>query len=325
MAGLYDGLEEVAFKPVAGGYVFQTSNPWLIGPHHRYFVSETQKAEIVACIRQTMRRMTPFVLAVAVLIPLVLVVATLWLVIGDRSTATLTVATQIDHTSRSTVATLPIDPTGATFSYTVAPPAGSLAVTAIHVSGPPGGSSIAGFTVVDQTGKPTTYTQPFGPDGAQFNFNAANGSAVFTVVGRTGATPGTIYLFVGLLALGMFLPFIILVNAYRMRKLRPLIAGLPRSDERITLRENAVGLAAKIPLKLVLVQLGAGVLAFIGGATRLAEGILEDGPISKMDLIVMATTGLMSAYFAHLLVLRLRKQRANGSADRSASEIRLML
>jgi hypothetical protein len=310
MAGLYDGLEEVAFKPVAGGYVFQTSNPWLIGRQRRYFVNETQKVEIAACIRQTMRRMTPFVLVTAVLIPLLLVAVVFWLVIGDRPTATLTVVTEVDHTSRSTVTTLPIDPTGATFSYTVAPPAGSMAVTAIRVSGPPGGSAVAGFTVVDQTGQSTTYAQPFGPDGAKFTFSAPNGRAVFTLVGRAGATPGTIYLYVGLLAFGMFLPFIIFTHAYRMRQLQPLLAGLPRSDERITWRENVEGLATKMSLKFVLVLLVAGVMALSGGALHLLDSILENRPISKMDVLAMATSGLMTACFAYLLVLRLRKPRA---------------
>ena len=32
MAGLYDGLEEVAFKRTEGGYVFQANNRFLIGP-----------------------------------------------------------------------------------------------------------------------------------------------------------------------------------------------------------------------------------------------------------------------------------------------------
>lgn len=311
MAGLYDGLEEVAFKPVAGGYVFQTSNPWLIGPKRRYLVDEAQKAEIAACIRQTMRRMTPFVLVMAVLIPLVIVAAALWLAVGGRSTATLTVVTEVDHTSQSTVATLPIDSSGATFSYTVDPPAGSIAVTAIHVSGPPGGSAVAGFTVVDQTGQSTTYTEPFGPDGAKFTFSAANGGAVFTVSGQAGAPPGTIYLYTGVLGLGMFLSFIILMHAYLTRKLQPLIAGLPQSDERITWRENVDAFAAKVSLKLVLVLLVAGVVAFIGGAMRLASVILEDHPVSKMDLITTATTGLMTAYVAYFLVLRLRKPRAS--------------
>jgi len=30
MAGLYDGLEEVSFKRIAGGYVFQSNSPCLI-------------------------------------------------------------------------------------------------------------------------------------------------------------------------------------------------------------------------------------------------------------------------------------------------------
>ena len=310
LAGLYDGLEEVAFKPVAGGYVFQTSNPWLIGRKRRYFVNETQKAEIVTCIRQTMRRKMPFALAMAVLFPLVLVAAVFWLVIGDQPTATLTVVTEVDHTSRSTVATLPIDLSGAAFSYTVDPPAGGMAVTAVHVSGPPGGGAVAGFTVVDQTGQSTTYAQPFGPDGAKFTFSAPNGNAVFTLVGRAGVTPGTIYLHVGLLAFGMFLPFITLAHAYGMRKLQPLIAGLPLSDERITLRENVEAFAAKMSVKLVVVLLVAGGMGFIGGVMHLVDMSLEDRPIAKMDLLTMATSGLMTACFAYLLVLRLRKPRA---------------
>jgi hypothetical protein len=311
LAGLYDGLEEVAFRQVAGGYVFQTSNPWLIGRQRRFFVNEAQKAEIAACIRQTMRRMTPFVLVMAVLIPLVLVAAAFWLVIGDRPTATLSVVTEVDHATQSTVATLPIGPTGATFSYTVAPPAGSMAVTAIHVSGPPGGSAVAGFTVVDQTGQSTTYTQPFGPDGAKFTFSAPNGNAVFTLIGRAGAAPGTLYLYMGLLAFGMFLPFTILTHAYRMRKLRPLLADLPRSDERITWRENVGALATKTPPKfvllLLLLLLVAGVMAFCGGALSLVDAIIEDRAISKMDVLTISTAGLMTACFAYLLGLLKRR------------------
>jgi hypothetical protein len=53
MAGLYDGLEEVAFKRVAGGYLFQANNPYFFGPKQRYLVNETQKAEIAPCLRET--------------------------------------------------------------------------------------------------------------------------------------------------------------------------------------------------------------------------------------------------------------------------------
>ena len=61
MAGLYDGLEEVAFKRTEGGYVFQTNNRFLIGPRRRFLVNEAQKADIAACMRETLRRIKPFV------------------------------------------------------------------------------------------------------------------------------------------------------------------------------------------------------------------------------------------------------------------------
>src|ERR1700735_1173911 len=61
MAGLYDGLEEVAFKRTEGGYVFQANNRFLIGPRRRFLVNEAQKADIAACMRETLRRIKPFV------------------------------------------------------------------------------------------------------------------------------------------------------------------------------------------------------------------------------------------------------------------------
>jgi hypothetical protein len=312
MAGLYDGLEEVAFKQVAGGYVFQTNNPWLIGPQRRYFVNEAQKAEIAACIRQTLRRITPFVLAAAILIPLVLVAAVFWFVIGSGPTVSLTVASVVDQTSQSTVSTLPIGPTGATFPYAAQPPVGTMAITAISVSGSPGSDAVASFTVVDLTGKSTTYTQPFGPAGSKFTFSASNGSAVFTLVGRAGRTSGAIYLYTALLGLGIFVPYLALVHAYRMWTLQPLIAGLPRSDERITLREHAEGLAAKMSLKFLLVA----IVALIAGVTTLSgtviHAILEDRPIPPMGFLTMATSSLTMAYFGYLLVLKLKQKRSAG-------------
>jgi hypothetical protein len=78
MAGLYDGLEEAAFKQVSNGYVFTSNCPWLIGPRRRYLVNESQKAEIAECIRQTLRRVKPFVFSAAILIPLVLIGSIFW-------------------------------------------------------------------------------------------------------------------------------------------------------------------------------------------------------------------------------------------------------
>jgi hypothetical protein len=91
MAGLYDGLEEVPFKRIAGGYLFQTNNPWFIGRKRRYVVNEAQKAEIAASIRETFRRLKPFVFVAMVLIPAILVGSIFWFATrGGTLTATVT-------------------------------------------------------------------------------------------------------------------------------------------------------------------------------------------------------------------------------------------
>ena len=79
MAGIYDGVEEIAFTSVAGGFVFQTNNPWFFGPRRRYFVNEAQKSLISACIRETLRRLIPVVIVAAIVIPVVLIGGTFWL------------------------------------------------------------------------------------------------------------------------------------------------------------------------------------------------------------------------------------------------------
>ena len=78
MARLYEGVEEIPFKKIDGGYVFQANNAWLFGPKRRFFVTESQKAEIAGCIRETMRRIKPFVFVAMVLIPLLLIGGTFW-------------------------------------------------------------------------------------------------------------------------------------------------------------------------------------------------------------------------------------------------------
>jgi hypothetical protein len=57
MAKWYEGAEQAAFKPVAGGYVFQP--PSLRWPFVRspcYLVNEAQKADLVACLRRQRRQ-----------------------------------------------------------------------------------------------------------------------------------------------------------------------------------------------------------------------------------------------------------------------------
>jgi hypothetical protein len=88
MAGLYDGLEEVAFKRAEGGYVFQANNRFLIGPRRRFLVNEAQKADIAACMRETLRRIKPFVFVMMAALPAAIGGLIYWFVV---TSATLTV------------------------------------------------------------------------------------------------------------------------------------------------------------------------------------------------------------------------------------------
>ncbi len=207
MAGLYDGLEETAFKRVAGGYVFQTYNPWVVGPKRRYFVNEAQKGRIAECMRQIMGELKPFIIVSAVVLPLLTLAATFWFIIGLR------------------------------------------------------------------------------------------------------APLGTVYLYMGLLLLGIFLPYFAIIHAYRIGRLHPLIAGLPRSDERITWREGTETFAANVSSKFLLILFVAPVIIFGNAAMNLAVAIVEDRPIPLMDVLMMAFGVLMAAYVTYLLILREKGKR----------------
>jgi hypothetical protein len=64
MAKWYEGAEQAAFKPVAGGYAFQPpSLRWPFGRSPCYLVNEDQKAELIACLRRQ-RQQTFFVVMV---------------------------------------------------------------------------------------------------------------------------------------------------------------------------------------------------------------------------------------------------------------------
>jgi hypothetical protein len=75
MAKWYEGAEEAAFKPIAGGYVFQPPSLfWPVTRSRGYLVKEGQKAALADCLRRQRRRVF-FLLVVYVLIVLGLVAA----------------------------------------------------------------------------------------------------------------------------------------------------------------------------------------------------------------------------------------------------------
>ena len=204
MAGLFDGIEEISFKQVEGGYIFETPPPWVFGPPRAYFVTGRQKAEIAERIRQTLRGMKSLVLAGWFGLILVYFVAMFWL-------------TAHDH---------------------------------------------------------------------------ANSLTFF------------------ILTLAVSLPYVWLIHAYRAWRLRPLIAGLPRSNVRIGALERARLLGANASIKFLLVGLISSVLGFAG----MFQAVLGDRQTGYpiMDLISLAACGLLAVYFASLMIIR-KRTRNNAS------------
>ncbi len=74
MSSWYEGAPGAAFKPIAGGYLFQSRNPWLIGPSRRYLVTEAQKGEIVARLLDSVRRARPWMIPISLAISLAMLV-----------------------------------------------------------------------------------------------------------------------------------------------------------------------------------------------------------------------------------------------------------
>src|SRR6476619_5650004 len=52
MAKWYEAANEASFKSVAGGYVFQSPNPWIFARPRYYLVNEAQKAQIAERLRR---------------------------------------------------------------------------------------------------------------------------------------------------------------------------------------------------------------------------------------------------------------------------------
>ncbi|MFI4998119.1 MAG: hypothetical protein ACHQAQ_20330, partial [Hyphomicrobiales bacterium] len=102
-----------------------------------------------------------------------------------------------------------------------------------------------------------------------------------------------------------------LMHAYSMRRLRPLIAGLPRSSERITLGEGIEGFAAKASFGLLVVMGAGGAMGIVGSGMILADAILENRAIANPQLMLlgMSASGLATAFVGYLLIVRAKRKR----------------
>jgi hypothetical protein len=309
VAGLYDGVEELAFTRVAGGYVFQSSNPWFFGPRRRYFVNEAQKSAIAACIRQTLRRIMPLVLVAAIIIPLVLIGGTLWLAFqGATLSVTVTNATG-DTTSYSQ----PIDSDGSTVILAGA----EGAKVVYHVSGLPGNGATITSTWFGPTGKAgVPLSSPFGSTGMRVNIVDANHRTINSavLVGRVGATPNAILLDAALLGLATFGPYFALMHLYRMRRLRPLLANLPRSYERLTSRGKSQNFAGKVSFKLLTVMGIGGAAGCLGNGIAIVAATLEGRTFVNQPVawVGMAASTFITARIAYFMILKARLRRNAG-------------
>jgi hypothetical protein len=306
MAGLYDGVEEAAFMKVAGGFIFQTNNPWFFGPRRRYFVSEAQKVDIAKRIRETLQRLVPFVIAAAIIFPIVIIGGTFWFALRG---GTLTV-TETNAAGKTKSYAQPIGANGSDF--VLAGEGGAMLVC--HVSGLPGNGATITYTWIDAKGKAGARSSlRFAPTGATFNIVDSSHRRINSAVavGRVGATPNSILLCAMLLTLLTLGPYFAGIHIFSKERLRPLIANLPRSLERISRRDRSRNLASKLSYKLLAIMgFGSAASFFVNGAS-IVGAAFEHRP-SVYPAFVWTAFVLSALLIARILYFVLLKTRLRG-------------
>jgi hypothetical protein len=109
-------------------------------------------------------------------------------------------------------------------------------------------------------------------------------------------------------------PIVILPHFYLMRSIRPLLTGLPRTDERITVGDQLRSLAVAISGKLLLLGGIGGGTMIIGDIVSIVDAIAEDRAGSRLygPIFGLLFGVLLTSYFAYLAILKAKlKRRAN--------------
>jgi hypothetical protein len=119
--------------------------------------------------------------------------------------------------------------------------------------------------------------------------------------------------FTVLLSLAMFLlmaPVVAAPHIYLNRGLRGPLAGAPRTNERITMKEQLPQTATAVSGKILAVGLGAGLLTMVAAVMGLIEDTAADGHLLRNLMFpylpLMLLGGLLSAYFVYLIRLKSR-------------------
>jgi hypothetical protein len=302
MAGLYDGLEEVAFKRIAGGYLFQANNPYFFGPKQRFFVNETQKVQIAACPRETLKRIKPFVFVAMGLIPAIIVGAIFWF--ATRA-GTLDV-TVVDASGQISAYSQAIGPSGSTGTL----PCVKDWSVVFHVSGKPAGATTVTLQGTDANGKAAApCLVRFDPAAMTIEISDIKNRTLRTakLVSQPRPTLTAITVFALLVTLGLFALYIAAIHVYSMSRLRPFLAGLPPSNERISMWEGVQRFAAKMSNKLLaLMGLGA-VMVFASNVFNLTSALLSNRSIENPIFTIGAVASvLLIGQVVGLTILKLR-------------------
>jgi hypothetical protein len=207
MSRWLDGIEEAAFKPGSGGYIFAIPHPLLFGRSRRYLVDASQKAILGAYVRKRSQ--------------LVLLAALMTVLIGAPLLMLLLKS-------------------------------GAL----LHV--PP---YLAGLAA-------------------------------------------------GLL---FVLPIVIVPHIYLMRKVGPIINGIPLTDQRFTTGEQLSQAASAMPKWMIYGGLAGGVLMMLGALAGMYDLVGEGRPTGRWisEIVVLVAGMLFAGFFIYLANLKKKKAGAS--------------
>ena len=312
MTGLYAGIDEAPFKRTAGGWVFQTHNKWLLGSRDRYFVTDAQKSEIAACLRSSIRRVSRYAVGYVLLMILLMGLGIAWLLSHYGSTISIS---SKDEAGEATTTQF-VNATGAKGEFT----SGGVAFT-YSADGPPGDGHKLSVNQLDASGKiAQTCVFPFA-EGAPTTVivkDGVSGRVVRTIVlaGRFNPEGAHLGFWSALLGIVLLLPLLGMAHAYNYRKLRPLVLGLPRSEEKITWREGALSLARHASSKYLALMLFNALMGFLFIATRSFQG---HPALDFVAVLVGVTSMVKLVQFIYLTILR--RKTTDGSNAMSGSSL----
>jgi hypothetical protein len=126
-------------------------------------------------------------------------------------------------------------------------------------------------------------------------------------------SPGTLVFCTVVVAILLVMPMIAIPQIYLARALRPLLAGVPLTDERIKIAEQLPKIATQVSRTVFVVGLIGGVLMIAGACCMLLDGYVE-GHLAKstvtMSAAVIVAGVAFTGYFAYLMRLKAKMLRA---------------